>query len=1063
MSQPSSPHSESIASNSSFPSVSVSSSFFFSSAAHSPHTQSSESGNASEAANQGLIIPSLTLPEALHRPTPWGKTLGDLRILILDLEEESQSTSISISISPHAETNTSTLIKALLRENEDVVQVDDGWEWDEVGHVPVRVLHASTDWIEHSDPHGLEKYDPARNVQILDVGKNDVEDIKRIVLEPFHELAGVLPSASSSTGSSSIGLLANLISAPTTPLYTALLLLAPSSSQVQTSQNPKYTRVVETLGTLVPIIPVLVPSTSSALHASQFQYKFTVNPTYSPSYHHHRHPDHPLASTHPHYPMAELTSGSVSTSALHSQSETNLKLKPMTLPILRNTLFRPSQSDPASSSASHSVNPNPNHAGSHNITSGIGITTLRSETAELFLRWWRVEGIVKGIVQVGTPARSRPKLEHNRHGKESTITVTTTTTRIGSGSRSGSGFSSRSQFGDDDKYQNVVPEGDPSTFGRGSWLSFKARWEEEWEKKWEHMEGDLSRDVAVRLREVREMTRETERKDEEKEESQENEQEEEELLQDEPESISVPQDQHQHQSESESEQAVEAEVGSSVDEEQQIAENEEDKDKNGDENEDTNHPNDNMDEGVIFQLDLSPHSSSLPQSLTVHSSHAHTVIQDQDPDELERSPSEHDNSQATSPSLTNSYSSLSSFEVRYHHAPSLTLGLGSGPGSKRPLKDDEDEADVEEGGHAESRLSKTLTTKDYHSYSLDSSPNLPPPPPSTSNTSPQPASSSSSGPGSSSESASTSDEVPIPGPSSVSEQVETADVAISPGPKTPRAPGFSQDRMARRESTGTAIGVRMNLGTGTIRRLRTTASARSRSGSRSTSPSQSPSRRSGSGTRISASGTVGRTFVKPKNKVRPKVRQSSTAAMLDGSMVGKGKGKERAEQDERLPSADDTRARARPTDSEIGEIDLGPGLGFDPLHLPSLLVFSLSLLRPLRDRVRELIGVSNDVDASMGATASSGVTATEGSVASVASTVINNDANADDADTSLPPDTATVTATESVTIGSSVTSDGRGRNRGLGIFVVSLSLGVGVGLGYVIGRTMNRVVVVGVE
>ncbi len=32
---------------------------------------------------QGLIIPSLSLPDALRRPTPFGQTLGDIRILVL--------------------------------------------------------------------------------------------------------------------------------------------------------------------------------------------------------------------------------------------------------------------------------------------------------------------------------------------------------------------------------------------------------------------------------------------------------------------------------------------------------------------------------------------------------------------------------------------------------------------------------------------------------------------------------------------------------------------------------------------------------------------------------------------------------------------------------------------------------------------------------------------------------------------------------------------------------------------------------------------------------------------
>lgn len=32
-----------------------------------------------------------------------------------------------------------------------------------------KTLHASTDWIEHHDAHGLEKFEPAKNVEVLEV------------------------------------------------------------------------------------------------------------------------------------------------------------------------------------------------------------------------------------------------------------------------------------------------------------------------------------------------------------------------------------------------------------------------------------------------------------------------------------------------------------------------------------------------------------------------------------------------------------------------------------------------------------------------------------------------------------------------------------------------------------------------------------------------------------------------------------------------------------------------------------------------------------------------------
>ncbi|KAH8997921.1 hypothetical protein EDB92DRAFT_1307296 [Lactarius akahatsu] len=87
VSQPSSPRSSALPSPpgspdsiSSFPSLS--SSFFFSSAAASPPYAHAHIEQDREL-TQGLIIPSLALPAALRQPTPYGKTLGDIRLLAL--------------------------------------------------------------------------------------------------------------------------------------------------------------------------------------------------------------------------------------------------------------------------------------------------------------------------------------------------------------------------------------------------------------------------------------------------------------------------------------------------------------------------------------------------------------------------------------------------------------------------------------------------------------------------------------------------------------------------------------------------------------------------------------------------------------------------------------------------------------------------------------------------------------------------------------------------------------------------------------------------------------------
>ncbi|KAG6917330.1 hypothetical protein DXG01_002901 [Tephrocybe rancida] len=137
-SPPDSPSSDSV---SSLPSVS--SSFFFSSAAASPPHPQPELRDSTN----GLVIPSLTLPTALRRPTPYGQTLGDLRLLVLGSKGVGKSFVSGL----------------LLEENEDVVEVG-AWEGSEDG----RVIHASTDWIEHRDAHGLEKFEPTRNVEIVE-------------------------------------------------------------------------------------------------------------------------------------------------------------------------------------------------------------------------------------------------------------------------------------------------------------------------------------------------------------------------------------------------------------------------------------------------------------------------------------------------------------------------------------------------------------------------------------------------------------------------------------------------------------------------------------------------------------------------------------------------------------------------------------------------------------------------------------------------------------------------------------------------------------------------------
>lgn len=150
---PTSPSTDSI---SSLPSVS-SSFFFSSSAATSPphYTSNLQPGSSQQSVHSfdqehGLIIPSLTLPDALKRPTPFGQTLGDLRLLVLGAQGAGKS----------------FLTGLLMEDNEDVVEVG---TWEDSDDHAGKVLKASTDWMEVKDGLGLERFEPLRNVEIVEL------------------------------------------------------------------------------------------------------------------------------------------------------------------------------------------------------------------------------------------------------------------------------------------------------------------------------------------------------------------------------------------------------------------------------------------------------------------------------------------------------------------------------------------------------------------------------------------------------------------------------------------------------------------------------------------------------------------------------------------------------------------------------------------------------------------------------------------------------------------------------------------------------------------------------
>ena len=164
---PSSPSGESV---SSLPSVS--SSFLFSSGPGSPPhlglgLQHEHGPPEHGHGDSSLIIPSLTLPSALRRPTPYGQTLGDVRLLVLG----------------HAGNNAEAVAQVFAEECEDIVEIGE-WEAFEAetdDQVRAKVLRLSTDWIEHRDAHGLEKHEPSKNVEVVllqDYGPDD--DVSRL-------------------------------------------------------------------------------------------------------------------------------------------------------------------------------------------------------------------------------------------------------------------------------------------------------------------------------------------------------------------------------------------------------------------------------------------------------------------------------------------------------------------------------------------------------------------------------------------------------------------------------------------------------------------------------------------------------------------------------------------------------------------------------------------------------------------------------------------------------------------------------------------------------------------
>ncbi|KAI0786951.1 hypothetical protein C8Q75DRAFT_254788 [Abortiporus biennis] len=252
---PSSPSGDSV---SSFPSVS--SSFLFSSVpASPPHNPASGSSAAIEGDSNELIIPSLTLPTPVRRPTPYGQSLGDVKLIVLSRT----GSDVNFALSVFSDDNC-----------EDFVQVD---HWEELPlqetlvHSNIkgkaRVLKVSTDWVECRDMHGLDKRTPTKNLEILHLGEYDhecpeniVHSVLSVVHHPFQTILPLLNEDQPPNP-----LLASLLTSTSSPLYTALVFVLPSAP------TKLDQLLISELSTHIPIIlfPPLPHPTNSSYGANE--------------------------------------------------------------------------------------------------------------------------------------------------------------------------------------------------------------------------------------------------------------------------------------------------------------------------------------------------------------------------------------------------------------------------------------------------------------------------------------------------------------------------------------------------------------------------------------------------------------------------------------------------------------------------------------------------------------------------------------------------------------------------------------------------------------------------
>ncbi|TEB32764.1 hypothetical protein FA13DRAFT_1731279 [Coprinellus micaceus] len=358
-------------------------------------------GHYSDAAGatSGLIIPSLALPPALKRPTPYGQTVGEVRLLVLARQGAKVGGGRGF------------VANLLLEDNDDVVEVG---EWEEpvrggleneeeeemvlLGKTGAKVLRASTDWVEHADAHGLEKYEPARNVEVCELpgGTHSPKTSRGLSKHPFRAVSEVLHPDSQPSS-----VLANLVGSASTPLFTALIILLP------TSLTPLDRHIIDSLGPHIPIIVLPASalsraSTSSAypISSSSSFSSFPSSPHLSgPQQVHIAHSDphgHPLPTP----PLAQPTVVKSGTGTLVLSS-----FRPKDEVALKHGLFHSPET----------------------------LARLRTEAAGRFLRWREVERVVRGLRGPSTHTRLIPESIQER-------CVSGSRSRLKSGDRRGLGW-----------------------------------------------------------------------------------------------------------------------------------------------------------------------------------------------------------------------------------------------------------------------------------------------------------------------------------------------------------------------------------------------------------------------------------------------------------------------------------------------------------------------------------------------------------------------------------------------------------------------------------------------